>query len=913
MTVFKGDRMIKRFSSRIENIHSSFLTKRLTGAKSYDRIAGYFNSSILDIAGEALESVGGEIRIVCNSGVSLEDAKTARMVKESVRNKWCEFKPELLISNTENEELKKDLLNRFKKLYNLLKSGKMKIRVIPDDEYGMIHGKAGVITLKDGKKTAFLGSANETYSGWVQNYELLWEDDSQEAVEWVQNEFNTLWNNKNAIDLPDFIIKDIGRISKRKLIYDIEEWREDPKPASTVIESPIYRQENGLWDFQKYFVEKVFKAHQKPYGARFILADMVGLGKTIQLAVSALLMALYGEKPILIIVPKTLIGQWQDELITLLDIPTAVWDGKAWVDETGTIHKTNILNCPRKIGIVSQGLFMHKSKHAELLLNQEYECVIVYEAHKARRKDLRKGCENRHPTPNNLMGYLLELSKKTKSMFLATATPVQLYPVEIWDLLHILAEKNDSVLGNKFSKWRKYKKSAILLTTGQMEIPKEDWNEYWEWIRNPLPPSEENPKTFGVLRDSLGMDESEFVVNEFNLSRKDKRKIEMIIEDDFFRLYNPLIRHVIRRTREYLENTINLETGEPYLKKIKINLHGESDDESIVLTPYLKEAYECAEKFCESLGKRALNGGILKTLLLRRVGSTMIAGETTARNMLGGWTSECLDEEDDDETYTKITQLTDKEKEYLNKFIKILSLNKDKDPKYHRVWELLVKEKWLEKGCIIFTQYYDSARWIASELSKDLPHEKIGLYAGGNKSCIITQGIEEKTSRDELKLMVKNGKIRLIVGTDSASEGLNLQRLGTLINLDLPWNPTRLEQRKGRIQRIGQIHDEIEIYNMRYKDSVEDRVHNLLSERLEHIHKIFGQIPDILEDVWVKVAEGKIEDAKRRLDDIEECINPFDEKYQKVETVDWESCSEVLDRIEKKKCLMSGWSSSSSN
>jgi len=77
--------------------------------------------------------------------------------------------------------------------------------------------------------------------------------------------------------------------------------------------------------------------------------------------------------------------------------------------------------------------------------------------------------------------------------------------------------------------------------------------------------------------------------------------------------------------------------------------------------------------------------------------------------------------------------------------------------------------------------------------------------------------------------------MKIIFGTDNASEGLNLQCLGTLINLDLPWNPTRLEQRKGRIQRIGQIRDEVLVYNMSYKDSVEDRVHELLSDRLEHI------------------------------------------------------------------------------
>jgi hypothetical protein len=59
----------------------------------------------------------------------------------------------------------------------------------------------------------------------------------------------------------------------------------------------------------------------------------------------------------------------------------------------------------------------------------------------------------------------------------------------------------------------------------------------------------------------------------------------------------------------------------------------------------------------------------------------------------------------------------------------------------------------------------------------------------------------------------------------------------------------RAKQRKGRIQRIGQLNANVYIYNMRYKGSVEDRVHYLLSERLESIYSMFGQLPDVLEDV----------------------------------------------------------------
>ena len=154
--------------------------------------------------------------------------------------------------------------------------------------------------------------------------------------------------------------------------------------------------------------------------------------------------------------------------------------------------------------------------------------------------------------------------------------------------------------------------------------------------------------------------------------------------------------------------------------------------------------------------------------------------------------------------------------------------------------------------------------------------------------------------------MVKRAEIRLMLGTDAASEGLNLQRLATLINLDLPWNPTKLEQRKGRIQRIGQIHDTVEVYNMRYKDSVEDRVHQLLSDRLHDIFNLFRQIPDVLEDAWVAMALGEKERAKKIIDELPQS-HPFDRRYARFEKIDWEACRQVIDEAEKQRVLATGW------
>ncbi len=905
--------MICRYSSRTKKLDQSFLNEKLKNARAYDRIAGYFSSSVLEVAGEAIEEIEGCVRIVCNSELSSDDVGSATSVYNEMRREWCGFAPEKKCSNASH---------RLKKLYSLLKSKKMSVKVIPNDMFGLIHGKAGVITMKDGTRTSFVGSMNETYSAWKLNYEILWEDDSQEAIDWVQDEFDFFWNSPYAVPLSDFIIEDIKRVSDRKIIHTLEQWRKDPDPASTVIEAPVYRQEFGLWEHQKYFADLAFNAHRQPRGARYVLADMVGLGKTVQLALSAQLMALYGDKPVLIVAPKTLLWQWQEEMNTLLDMPSAVWTGKEWTDENGIKYPcegdATIKNCPRKIGIISQGLIIANSNIVQHFLNIEYECVIVDEAHRARRKNLGNGKENQKPEPNNLMRFLLDISKRTKSMLLATATPVQLYPIEAWDLLNILSQANDSILGSSFSLWRKLPDRALRLISEKEKLENDNL-ENWDWIRNPFPPGSENPRTFERIRMHLGMADDEHVIKPeayFYMDGPDRSRLTRIIDDNYMAIYNPFIRHIVRRTREYLETSINPETREPYLKTIRVRLSGETDEEAVTLPPYLREAYTHAENFSELLRKRIRGCGFIKTLLLKRVGSTMIAGKKTAEKMLNNWCSilaeqdyedEDVQEETDSRSFKNIENLIKAERNCLIQFIRTLEANKEKDPKYKKVYDLLVSEGWIERGCIIFSQYYDSALWIAENLSRDLKNQKIGIYAGGNKSGLIIDGIFEKKSGKELKQMVRERELKILTGTDAASEGLNLQTLGSLINLDLPWNPTRLEQRKGRIQRIGQAYDEIYICNMRYKDSVEDRVHSLLSERLENIHGMFGQLPDVLEDVWIHVALKDMDLAKKKIDAVPK-QHPFALRYQEnVSHTDWESCSKVLDRGVKKKYLMKGW------
>ena len=889
--------MLTRHSSRRQSLDAAFLNQRLANAKGYDRIAGYFSSSILEVAGEALETVQGPIRLVCNSQLSRADVDVAKLAQAAMRREWCESRPEALGENARP---------RFQRLYDFLCSGKLEVRVLPDDVFGLIHGKAGVVTLADGRRTAFLGSANESKTAFRLNYELVWEDDSAESVAWVQEEFDALWESPFAVPLADFVVQDLDRLSRRELIGEIHRWRDEPDPASVVVEAPVYRREVGLWEHQKHFVKLAFDAHRGPFGARFVLADQVGLGKTLQLAMAAQLMALTGDKPVLVLAPKPLLRQWQEEMETLLGLPSAIWNGRLWVDEHGIEHPgagpEAIRHCPRRIGVVSTSVVTSNAEVVPHLGAMCYECVILDEAHRARR---RRVSTRPYATaePNNLLRFLRVVSKRTKSLLLATATPVQLHPVEAYDLLDALAEGSPAVLGVPGSPWRDPAKSLPVLL-GETEPPT-DFHERWDWLRNPFPPVEEG-RDFEILRGSLALEDADAYApgNAVDVLRPaDKQRLDDLFPG-FLANHNPYIRAIVLRTREYLENTPDPETGEPYLARVGVRLLGDGEEDAIVLPPFLEDAYQQAEAFCALIAKR-LNAGFFRTMLLRRIGSTMAAGRITVTKMLDGW-QDAEDFENDEDAPATFRTLTDDERALLERLAEALKTHAEQDPKCAAVLRLLVDEGWLAHGCIVFSQFYDSVWWLANRLSAELPEEPIGIYAGANRSGVLRRGVFERRNRDALKDAIQRRELRLVIGTDAASEGLNLQRLGTLVNLDLPWNPSRLEQRKGRIQRIGQVRPQVDVCNMRYADSVEDRVHALLSERWEHIASLFGQLPDTLEDVWVQVALGKQAEAQQTIDAVPQ-QHPFELRYREVRHVDWESCARVLDDAARRESLASGW------
>lgn len=895
--------MLTPYSSRRTPLDHAFLRKRLQNATRYDRIAGYFSSSLLEVAGDGIEGLAGKARIVCNSELQPEDVATAKLAQGAMTREWRQR------IDQENLEALKPRLVR---LHDLLVSGRLEVRVLPDKAFGLIHGKAGVIEYADGTRRSFLGSVNESRTAWRVNYELLWEDDTPATIDWVQEEFDALWDHADARPLAELIVKDIERLSERVVITH-DDWQRAPEAAAAVVESPIYRQHLGLWAYQKSFVERAFRAHVHQGGARYVLADQVGLGKTVQMALTAMLCVLHDDLPALVIAPKTLIYQWQEELMKLLDLPTAVWTGREWIDENEIAYPNTdpcaaIKKCPRRIGIISQGLVTAGNEAVQQLLSRQYSCVIVDEAHRSRRRNMDKTEDSAEP--NVLMAFLTRLSRQTRSMVMGTATPVQLHPVEAYDLLTVLGAGSTMVLGDEWSDWRRGNRKLMFeYVQGERDLHNE--GAKWSWMRNPVPPASEAP-LFGMIRSSLKLADSDHVarIDQFDaLSFGPKHKLKG--ETELLHRYNPYVRRIVRRTRKFLEEKVDPKTGEPYLPKVEVELFPK-DEQGILLPGYLEDAYQAAEDFCKSLGAVMKGAGFTRMLLLRRMGSSLEAGRRTALKFLGRDPNAFTDDDDESEDGDQAelqgiaARIEDKQIRLLDRLVSYLDEHQEADPKLAQLERILFDDEWIDRGCIVFSQYFDTVRYFSEQLSLKHPSLEIGVYAGAGKSGRWLGGTFRSVSKEALKAAVQAGELPLLFGTDSASEGLNLQRLGSLINLDLPWNPTRLEQRKGRIQRIGQRYATVWVYNMRYIGSVEDRVHQMLSSRLQEITNLFGQIPDVLEDVWIDVARGKIAEAEQRIRKVPK-RSPFELRYDKIEEVDFETSKQVLEQREIVGVMRRGW------
>lgn len=916
-TAFSAGGGLARFSSRHGRLSQAYLADRLKGAKSYDRIAGYFRSSIFELVGEEIESIG-KVRIVANADLDLADVQAAQKVRDAkLFQKFVE--DDLVVDAAIHGD-------RYAKLHQLLVSGKVEVKVVPRTIAPFLHGKAGVIHGDDGNAIAFMGSINETRAAWAHNYELVWEDSSADGVAWVQDEFDALW--ERGVPLPDVVIKEVGRLADRREV-SVEVLAPEAIPGAALVEAPIYRDGESLQPWQRAFVG-IFLDHRRDYGkTRLLLADEVGVGKTLSLAASALVSVILGDGPVLILVPSTLTEQWQIELKDRLAIPTARWHStkKCWFDPDGRMIKgqgaPDVGRCPYAIGIVSTGLIVHgiddhgrpkEGTEAQFLLQGRYGMVVLDEAHKARGSQ-PMGQSDR--TPNNLLKFINLIAQRSEHLLLSTATPIQTHIDDLWDLLRALNQGTEFVLGSAFSPWAK-SESALPVLTGERKF--ENLREGWDFLVNPTPPVG-NDTVIADIREEFGMRPTDWVLTKLaaditNPVLEAKADLAVVMIENglgYFQRgsHNPLLRHVVLRKRRDLE-----ELG--LIPKLPVDTHptqGVSlpghifDGLSVATSPAFEAAYKAAEAFTAAYRKRSKAAGFMKTLLLQRICSSHAAGIATAEALLG---KRELDDETQDELDGAGFDNVEAERSHLQELID--ALTGASDPKLKAVRYFLDDHPagtrtWREMGAIVFSQYFDTASWIADELSAAYPDQPIALYAGAGKSRIIKGGVSTSVLRPVIKKLVSQREIALVVATDAACEGLNLQTLGTLINVDLPWNPSRLEQRIGRIKRFGQTRDRVDMANLTYAGTVDEKVYRVLSERLRVSSDIFGTLPETIDADWIDDIET-LEERLRDYTNPREKADPFRARYANDLVQDdtrWNEASQVLARSDIDQMLSAGW------
>src|SRR6516162_5320855 len=147
-----------------------------------------------------------------------------------------------------------------------------------------------------------------------------------------------------------------------------------------------------------------------------------------------------------------------------------------------------------------------------------------------------------------------------------------------------------------------------------------------------------------------------------------------------------------------------------------------------------------------------------------------------------------------------------------------------------------------QRKIIIFSEHRDTLNYLHAKIAGVL----------GNSDCIVT--IHGGTHRDERRrlqaLFRSDPEVRILVATDAAGEGVNLQNANLMVNYDLPWNPNRLEQRFGRIHRIGQT-EVCHLWNLVAKETREGDVYHRLLEKLEvESETLKGRVFDILGEVF---------------------------------------------------------------
>jgi len=196
-----------------------------------------------------------------------------------------------------------------------------------------------------------------------------------------------------------------------------------------------------------------------------------------------------------------------------------------------------------------------------------------------------------------------------------------------------------------------------------------------------------------------------------------------------------------------------------------------------------------------------------------------------------------------------------------------------------KMW--LARPELRKSKVLIFTQYADTAQYLYDNLDPDHSHPDVEVIYSREKSKAEIVGRFAPRANPQHRPPEGTPEVDVLVATDVLSEGLNLQDCDKVINYDLHWNPVRLIQRFGRIDRIGSEHDVIYAYNFLPETELERNLglHEKLARRIQEIHQTIGEDAAILdpseqlneEAMYTIYTQGEV--SRYEEDDVDEYVD----------------------------------------
>ena len=482
----------------------------------------------------------------------------------------------------------------------------------------------------------------------------------------------------------------------------------------------------------------------------------------------------------------------------------------------------------------------------------EYDMVVFDEAHHARYLEVSNPQRRRD---NSYLRMLKHLSSCTQGLMLLTATPMQIDPSELWALLQTLDANGQ---WNE-AEFRRFYDVDALPTL-------EEWNAARQlYLRDGLPWSAEQIAELArtpVAEAREHLDYIRMPASNALVLRRDMTPERIRESMSLMRRSSSIKRSVSRHTRNLLrqyaeQGRLSQSVPQRNVRSVAIKMTQEERGLYDDIRDFVRECYQGQAR----VNRQAL--GFVMTHFRLRLGSSLHAFRRSLEDlndrMQTGpseefqWDDLPVTGEDDfsdldPETGIPSPELTSNGQRMLAVLLERCRARTEPDSKFNSLLEQLT---WLRAEgyakVMVFSQFRDTQVWLRQQLAQQAGESLLAglsgtedwVYQAGRRAFVAD-------SRQSVVQQFRERPEGILLCTETAAESLNFQFCSAIVNYDIPWNPMRLEQRIGRIDRIGQGKPVVGIVHLFYRDTVEYDAYTAMEERIREFKENVGALQPIL-------------------------------------------------------------------